>query len=85
MPHAICSNSSCDFSIKLHDIEAGSSIETPQECPRCASAIISTCPECGFLLTGNPLATHCFLCQSDLKAVFAMKRKPSQSSQGFVN
>jgi hypothetical protein len=85
MPHAICSNSSCNFSVKLHNIEAGMSIETPKECPCCASAMISICSECGFLLTGNPAVTLCSLCQADLKAVFAVKRVAALPEQGFVN
>jgi hypothetical protein len=65
MPHAICSNFTCGYNIKLHDIESGLSRETPIECPCCASPMIAICPECRFLLTGNPLATHCSLpCRS---------------------
>src|SRR5258708_8804083 len=85
MPHAICSNFSCGYNIKLHNIESGLSRETPKECPRCAFPMISICPECKFLLTGNPLAIHCSLCHADLKAVFAMKKGSPQSSQGLIS
>ena len=74
MPHAICSSPNWSFIIKLHDIERGQSIATPDECPCCASAMISICPQCGFLLTGNPEATRCSLCQADLKVCFCNEK-----------
>jgi len=64
-PYALCSNSKCYFNIELHDRKNGHPIETPLECPRCKSSMISTCPQCGILLMGSPGATECAVCRAD--------------------
>jgi hypothetical protein len=70
MPYALCSNSECRYSIELHDRSNGVSIATPEECPRCRSSMIVTCPECGFLLLGRPGAPVCPVCLVDIRGVF---------------
>jgi hypothetical protein len=77
---ALCSNSKCECSIELHDRTNGHSTKTPTECPRCKSPMISTCPECGFLLMGNPAATDCAVCRADIRRVFARRRARVQSA-----
>ena len=80
MPYAICSNSKCEYSIELHDRANGHPIKTPTECPRCRSSMISTCPECGFLLMGNPAPTACELCRVDIRRAFARRHARAQSA-----
>jgi ssDNA-binding Zn-finger/Zn-ribbon topoisomerase 1 len=78
MPYALCSNSECDHSIELHD--SGRDMDTPIECPRCKSSMISLCPECGFLLMGTPGATVCAVCRADIRRVFVKWRARAQST-----
>jgi hypothetical protein len=80
MPYALCSNSKCDFSIELHDRLNGNSRATPGVCPRCACPMISTCPECGFLLMGTRGATACAVCRADIRRIFARRRTRAQSA-----
>jgi hypothetical protein len=79
MPYALCSNSKCDFSIELHDRVNGNSRATPEVCPRCKCPMISTCPECGFLLMDTLGATACVVCRADIRRVFARWRARAQS------
>ncbi len=80
MPYALCSNSNCEYSIELHARTNGTSVETPLSCPRCKRPLISTCPECGFLLMGTPGATICAVCRADIRLVFLKRLKRAQSA-----
>jgi hypothetical protein len=79
-PYALCSNSKCFFSIELGEGPGGLSSPTPGLCPRCESLMISTCPECGFLLMGNLGATICTVCGADIRRVFAKWHGRAQSA-----
>ena len=72
-PHAICSSSTCDFSLKLQDMRAGTRTDTPERCPVCQSQMISVCPLCRFLLLSidRGKSPRCGLCGADLKQAFA--------------
>jgi len=80
MPYALCSNSQCEYSIKLHDRPNGLSVETPLSCPRCKRPMISICPECGFLLMGTTGATVCAVCRADIRQGFIKWRTRAQSA-----
>jgi hypothetical protein len=80
MLYALCSNSECDFSIELQDKVAGRPVATPKECPRCNHPIISFCPNCGFILTGNADAKICELCKEDIQVSFAKIQPRAQTA-----
>ena len=80
MPYALCSNSKCEYSVELHNRANGLPVETPMKCPRCKYPMISTCPECGFLLMGNCGATECAVCRADIRRVYMEWRACIQSA-----
>jgi hypothetical protein len=82
-PHAICSSSTCAFSLELQDMRTGTLTETPARCPVCQSPMISLCPLCRFLLLDidGSKSPNCGLCGADLKLAFTERSNHPYSVQ----
>ena len=66
---AVCSSLQCDYQIQLQDPKMGTSVETPQRCPKCGGAMIDSCPSCRFPLIGSLNEKHlrCEVCHQDIR------------------
>jgi hypothetical protein len=73
-PIAVCSAPRCDFRVELQKYKEGTSVPTPSNCPACGEAVISVCPQCGFLLLGISGRLVCEVCRTDIRAAFARLR-----------
>lgn len=79
-PIAICSRHGCADRIVLQNKVNGRPTVTPDVCPACGSAIISTCPQCSFLLLGDPNVERpiCAVCRADIRRVYERRRTRMQ-------
>jgi hypothetical protein len=71
---ASCSSLACDYTTRLQDNSSGVSLSIPEQCPRCASPLLTSCPKCGFPLLENPNPQgRCEVCHAVMRGAIASR------------
>src|SRR5215470_4719362 len=67
-PLAVCTSLECGNRVVLQNYKESTATPAPFECPDCKATMISTCPNCGFLLLGS-LQTDMVMCPVCLRNI----------------